>query len=604
MSNPDNNERFKDTTEVLVKTLAGRADLEVNYSNAVIPGTDIFAASNQVTLPMPDHNLDATSVTIVRGCADAQGLYRQHHNPSIHAQNIPNSYKSRAAFNALENLRCESLGATRFQGIAKNIAASLEEKCRKMGYASTAQNASAMPPHDAMHLYGYFTLTHQEIPETLYQALGAHQNWLDKIDWQALQNALPDQEAFADLSRSLINEWITGETDEEELNTQSDIEQDDDSDQEEEQTAPDPQQADENDHPGEEQENTGDSAEGADMGEGEPSDGQDDNAQAQNGPAQHLAPLTEGTMRGLYKIYTTRFDEIIPAEDLADPLELSRLRTMLDNQLEGSRTLVAKLANRLQRKIMARQERRWRFDMEEGKLDASRLARMIANPSLPLTFKQEIQSDERDTVVSLLIDNSGSMRGRPIALAAMSADIIAQTLERCNVRVEILGFTTKAWKGGQSRDLWLEQGRPENPGRLNDIRHIIYKSADAPMRRCRRNLGLMLKEGILKENIDGEALAWAYNRLARRAEARKILMVISDGAPVDDSTLSVNKGNILEDDLRGVIHWLENHSNIELTAIGIGHDVNRYYRQAITLSDATTLAEGLISQLYELFETR
>jgi cobaltochelatase CobT len=256
----------------------------------------------------------------------------------------------------------------------------------------------------------------------------------------------------------------------------------------------------------------------------------------------------------------------------------------------------------LQRKLMAKQRRTWQFDMEEGILDAARLARVIANPNVPLTFKQEKETPFRDTIVSLLIDNSGSMRGRPIAIAAMTTDIIAQTLERCGLKTEILGFTTRAWKGGKSRELWLEQGRPEKPGRLNDIRHIIYKAADAPIRRSRRNLGLMLKEGILKENIDGEALVWAYNRIARRPEARKILMVISDGAPVDDSTLSVNPSNILEMDLRSVIMWIEGRSNVELAAIGIGHDVTRYYAKAITISDADELAEALTDQLSQLFD--
>ena len=305
---------------------------------------------------------------------------------------------------------------------------------------------------------------------------------------------------------------------------------------------------------------------------------------------------------GRYVVYTTEFDEETDAEDLADPHELARLRALLDRQLASHQAIITKLANRLQRKLMAKQQRTWQFDLEEGILDAARLARIIANPNVPLTFKQEKQTEFRDTVVTLLIDNSGSMRGRPIAIAAMTADIVARTLERCGVKVEILGFTTRAWKGGKSRDLWMAQGRPVNPGRLNDIRHIIYKAADAPMRRTRRNLGLMLKEGILKENIDGEALVWAHNRLAERPEQRKILMVISDGAPVDDSTLSANPANFLELDLRNVIEWIEERSGIELTAIGIGHDVTRYYKKALTITDADELAQALASQLEGLFE--
>ena len=303
-----------------------------------------------------------------------------------------------------------------------------------------------------------------------------------------------------------------------------------------------------------------------------------------------------------YRIYTTQFDETVQAEDLADPEELKRLRLMLDKKISNYNTLITKLANRLQRKLMAKQQRSWEFDMEEGILDASRLARMIANPDVRLTFKQEKEMPFRDTIISILIDNSGSMRGRPIAIAAMTTDIIAKTLERCNLKTEILGFTTRAWKGGKSREHWKQNGMPQNPGRLNDVRHIVYKDANAPMRRCHKNLGLMLKEGLLKENIDGEALVWAYNRLARRPEARKILLIISDGAPVDDSTLSANPSNLLEIDLRNVINWIENRSDVEITAIGIGHDVTRYYKNSMTIADAEELAEALTSQLTGLFE--
>jgi cobaltochelatase CobT len=310
-----------------------------------------------------------------------------------------------------------------------------------------------------------------------------------------------------------------------------------------------------------------------------------------------------GRGAGGYAVYTTAFDEEIRAEELADPAELTRLRAMLDRQLSHHQTIITKLANRLQRKVMAQQRRSWQFGTEDGILDVSRLASIIANPTVPLSYKQEKEHEFRDTLVTLLIDNSGSMRGRPIAIAAITADIIARTLERCGVKVEILGFTTRAWKGGQSRDLWIVNGcQPPHPGRLNDIRHIIYKAADAPMRRTRKNMGLMLKEGLLKENIDGEALVWAHNRMTPRGEARKILMVISDGAPVDDSTLSVNPANILEADLHNVIHWIEERGDIELTAIGIGHDVTRYYRKALTITDVGELAGALVGQLAGLFD--
>jgi len=303
-----------------------------------------------------------------------------------------------------------------------------------------------------------------------------------------------------------------------------------------------------------------------------------------------------------YKMFTEIFDEIISAEDLCDLEELARLRTQLDRQLDNLQGAVAKLANRLQRKLMAQQNRSWDFDLEEGVLDTARLTRVVTDPTAPLSFKQEQDTEFRDTVVTLLLDNSGSMRGRPITIAAICADVLARTLERCNVKVEILGFTTKAWKGGESRDKWLDSGKPQNPGRLNDLRHIIYKGADSPWRRARRNLGLMLKEGLLKENIDGEALLWAHERLLGRTEARRILMVISDGAPVDDCTLSANPANYLEQHLRRVVNWIESKSDVELVAIGIGHDVTRYYKQAVTITDAEQLGGAITDQLADLFD--
>jgi cobaltochelatase CobT len=303
-----------------------------------------------------------------------------------------------------------------------------------------------------------------------------------------------------------------------------------------------------------------------------------------------------------YHAYTNAYDEIVAAEDLCDAEELTRLRGYLDQQLVHLQGAVTKLANRLQRRLMAQQSRSWDFDQEEGLLDAARLARVIVNPEHSLSYKVERDTDFRDTVVTLLIDNSGSMRGRPISIAAISADILARTLERCGVKVEILGFTTRAWKGGQSREGWLSAGRPPHPGRLNDLRHIVYKNADEPWRRARKNLGLMMREGLLKENIDGEALLWAHGRLIARPEERRVLMVISDGAPVDDSTLSVNSGTYLERHLRQVINWIEARSPVELVAIGIGHDVTRYYSRAVTIMDAEQLGGTMIEQLASLFD--
>jgi cobaltochelatase CobT len=302
-----------------------------------------------------------------------------------------------------------------------------------------------------------------------------------------------------------------------------------------------------------------------------------------------------------YRIYTQQFDEIVPATELCDPEELTRLRNFLDQQLQSMQGVVARLANKLQRLLMAQQNRHWEFDIEEGILDTARLPRIIIDPMYPLSFKREKDMVFRDTSVTILLDNSGSMRGRPIMVAAMCADILARTLERCAVKVEILGFTTRAWKGGQSREKWIAAGKPPHPGRLNDLRHIIYKAADEPLRRARRNLGLMMREGLLKENIDGEALMWAHNRAIARTEQRRILMVISDGAPVDDSTLSVNAGNYLERHLRNVIEDIETRSPVELVAIGIGHDVTRYYRRAVTIVDAEQLGGAMTEQLTSLF---
>jgi cobaltochelatase CobT len=345
-----------------------------------------------------------------------------------------------------------------------------------------------------------------------------------------------------------------------------------------------------------------DSEEGAEEAEGEMSPGMGDEQPGNPGTPNLLRGRNNERQDAPYRGFTTEFDEIVAADTLCDAEELTRLRSLLDQQLSHLQGVIGKLANRLQRRLLAKQNRSWEFDLEEGLLDAGRLARVVTNPLHPLSYKVEKDTKFRDTVVSLLIDNSGSMRGRPITIAAMSADILARTLERCGVKVEILGFTTRAWKGGQSRERWIAQGKPPNPGRLNDLRHIIYKAGDAPWRRARKSLGLMLREGILKENIDGEALLWAHNRLLARTEQRRILMVISDGAPVDDSTLSVNPGNYLERHLRDVIEYIESRSAVELTAIGIGHDVTRYYRRAVTIVDAEQLGGTMMEKLAELFD--
>lgn len=609
MSEPSS-ETFKHVTAVTLRTIAGKKDLEVTYSPAEAP-TGRIPPTGRPRLPLPDAKMTPENKRLIRGCADAQALRLAHHNEKLHLKNAPRDMKSIEAFNALEQARVEALGFEEMPGVGANLNAVLEEKCKRAGFANITQT-DQISLGDALHVLTRVALTGEAPPPSAAPLFDLWKPLLENnkaIDFESLRANLHDQKAYGEFAKKLIKalDMPVGDDGLDETEPMDDEQARGEDDQPEEQAADDQQD------------------QGAGAGKMEMDDmvGADDahdmdtsfdemqgeNVEQQSGeepggPMSRRRNVFDEGPHGRYTIYTTAYDEEIPAEELADPVELSRLRATLDKQLANYQAIITKLANRLQRKVMAQQRRSWQFDLEEGILDASKLARVISNPNVPLTFKQEKQTDFRDTVVTLLIDNSGSMRGRPIALAAMSADIITRTLERCGVSTEILGFTTRAWKGGKARELWVEHGRPPEPGRLNDIRHIIYKAADAPMRRTRKNLGLMLKEGILKENIDGEALVWAYNRLAKRKEARKILMVISDGAPVDDSTLSVNPSNILEADLRHVIHWIENHDAVELVAIGIGHDVTRYYKRALTIADADELAKALIDQLAGLFEEK
>src|SRR5215472_2261804 len=481
----------------------------------------------------------------------------------------------------------------------------LDEQYRRQGFERiTERTESTMA--EAVRLLTREALTREPPPPSARRVVDLWRPWLEgKIgkDISELERMVADQDSYARATRRLIQDLDLelGELDE---------------------------SSDDNQGQGEEaeSENESDSGESASAGaqpsmDGSPADSADSDAQ-EDGAAEADGEMMPGASdddpgrpgrpgqqpRGrpdenaVYRAFSITADEVIEAEKLCDSDELGRLRQLLDQQLSHLQSVIARLANRLQRRLLAKQTRAWEFDLEEGILDAARLARIVANPILPLAYKRERETDFRDTVVTLLIDNSGSMRGRPITVAAMSADILARTLERCGVKVEILGFTTRAWKGGQSRERWISAGKPTNPGRLNDLRHIVYKSADAPWRRARRSLGLMLREGILKENIDGEALVWAHDRLRARTEQRRILMVISDGAPVDDSTLSVNPGNYLEKHLREVIADIERLGEVELTAIGIGHDVTRYYRRAVTIVDAEQLGGVMLEKLAELFD--
>ncbi|MBK6895133.1 MAG: cobaltochelatase subunit CobT [Alphaproteobacteria bacterium] len=602
-------EEFKSSTRSVVRTLARKPELDVTFSEAESP-TGQIGSLTRPRLPMPDPNLPPETTRLVRGCADTYALKIAYHDPALHRRNAQSDLQAQAALDALEQARCDALGALKMKGVSDNLNAVLEEKSKRRGFADIIKRESVSLA-DALHIVARTEMTGIAPPPSAQKVYDLWKPWIEQhlksASFQKMKETLSNQQQFATLARELLRELQLpiGKGEDDSLGEDHQLPPEDGQNKGEQEERDDKSAEQSDSMPGlrdsEAAPKPADSA--FNMGMEEMLSDLPDEAAEEN-----YAPLPgrgedfiEG-VEGRYTVFTTQFDETLNAEDLADPEELRRLRAMLDKKIAGYNNLITKLANRLQRKLMAKQRRNWQFDMEEGYLDASRLARMIANPNVSLTFKQEKIAPFRDTILTILIDNSGSMRGRPIAIAAMTTDIIAQTLERCNLKTEILGFTTRTWKGGKSRDLWIQNGMPEYPGRLNDVRHIIYKSADAPMRRCRKNLGLMLKEGILKENIDGEALVWAYNRLAKRPEERKILMVISDGAPVDDSTQSVNPANILEMDLRNVIRWIENRSNVELTAIGIGHDVTRYYKKAITIADADELAEALTKQLSGIFD--
>ncbi len=585
-------EGFKRAIAAAVRAIAERDDLEIGFG-ADQPGLQ----GNRALLPQPDRELNADEVAQVRGEADAIALRLRHHNDRIHAGRAPKGQTARSIFEAVEQARCEALGARRMAGVAANLAAALEERYHRKGFERMSEK-NDVNLVEVLRLMARESLTGEPPPKAARHVVDLWRPWLDARvgkNFAELARTADNQEAYAQVARRLI--------------TDLDLDLGEDGESE---------QADQNaavGHPGtaDAQTTTDGMAQKAKPGEegeaggeevdGEPSPGSGDEQPGQPGAPQRSPHRGLGEIREpAYRAFATDCDEIVAADELCGAEELSRLRMLLDQQLVSLQGVICKLSNRLQRRLLAKQPRAWEFDLDEGNLDAGKLARIVVNPAQPLSYKREKKTPFRDTVVTLLIDNSGSMRGRPITIAAMSADILARTLERCGVKVEILGFTTRAWKGGQSRERWIAQGKPPNPGRLNDLRHIVYKPADAPWRRARKSLGLMLRNGILKENIDGEALLWAHTRLLQRNEERRILMVISDGMPVDDSTLSVNPGNYLERHLRDVIRHIETRSPVELVAIGISHDVTRYYRRAVTIVDAEQLGRTLIEQLAELFD--
>jgi cobaltochelatase CobT len=595
-------EIFKRSTAATVRAIAERGDVQVTY------GADPASASGtRVKLPTPGREISHEEAAQYRGAADAVALRLRYHDEAVHQRRLPAGETARAVYDAVEQARVEALGARRMVGVAHNLTAMLDERYRRQGYERMTER-SDVTLAEAVRLLTREQLTGEAPPRAARKVVDSWRPFLEgKIgkDIAELERAVRDQEAYGKVARRLIQDLDLA--DGEDADSSDDAEgEGDEAENSEGQT-----EGGESSASGSEASLEGGTPEGSEDGEdtgGEEAEGEmmpgtgDDDPSKPGRPGMLPRNAAGGSENEFYKAFTTACDETVEAEELCDPDELTRLRHLLDQQLAHLQSVIARLANRLQRRLMAKQTRAWEFDLDEGVLDAARLSRIVTNPTFPLSYKVEKETNFRDTVVSLLIDNSGSMRGRPITVAAMSADILARTLERCGVKVEILGFTTRAWKGGQSRERWIAAGKPANPGRLNDLRHIVYKPADAPWRRARRSLGLMLREGILKENIDGEALLWAHGRLMARPEQRRILMVISDGAPVDDSTLSVNPGNYLERHLREVITEIERFSPVELMAIGIGHDVTRYYRRAVTIVDAEQLGGTVMEKLAELFD--
>ncbi|MCI4661306.1 MAG: cobaltochelatase subunit CobT [Neomegalonema sp.] len=616
-------EPFRKALAQATKALAGEEhDLEVKFS-VDPPGL----SGETARLPQVSHRMTREEVLLARGHGDAQAMRLRHHQPRTHARYAPSGPDARQIFDALESARVEALAARQMPGVGDNLDTLLELEAAKRGWGQKGGarlgGEGEIDLSDAMRLLVRQHGSGRPLPEAAAAALESWREMLERqtgASLEALDTALEDQKSFAKLAWQMIDAVGYGEQlgqDPDEIDELEDPEQDQLEEQEEEEE--DDSQSDQD--PAEESgSDSADSSPDQDSAQDEdqyaraasavetdedmPDTDQEVDSPDGAPPDELMPPAPDSEADPAYRVYSRGGDEVIEAEQICDVEELERLRAFLDQQLAPLQGAAARLANKLQRRLMAQQNRAWEFDREEGILDAGRLARIVASPTTPLSFKIERDTEFRDTVVTLLIDNSGSMRGRPISIAAICADILARTLERCSVKVEILGFTTKQWKGGQARKAWVEEGRPQLPGRLNDLRHIIYKGADAPWRRARRNLGLMMREGLLKENIDGEALEWAHKRLVSRPEQRRILMVISDGAPVDDSTLSVNPSNYLEKHLRDVIAMIERRRAVELLAIGIGHDVTRYYKRAVTITDAEQLAGAMTEQLAALFEKK
>ena len=607
MSKPSDNpaDPFKKALADATRVMADDPEMTVTYS--VDPAG---MTKDGVRLPQVSRRMSRDEVLLARGTADAFALRRRYHDEAVSTRYSPTGPLAREIYEAMETARCEAVGARAMPGTAGNIDAKIANEADRRGFAQISSTQEAPLSVAAGYLVRHLA-TGRDLPRGAQNVM---ELWRPFIEEQAggtletLDDVLADQAAFARLARKVIADLGYGD----QLGDDPDRPEDEDQGDEAQEDEDSPESAGEESQDSEESDASPEQSQEEQQDQSQAQVTMEDSADMEQGDETELpegeAPLEPpppppySDADPNYTVYTTDYDEEIRAEDLAEPAELERLRAYLDQQLEPLKGAVSRLANKLQRRLQAQQNRSWEFDLEEGTLDAGRLARVVANPTTPLSFKREKDTEFRDTCVTLLLDNSGSMRGRPISIAAICADVLARTLERCDVKVEILGFTTRAWKGGQSRERWLAQGRPQGPGRLNDLRHIIYKGADAPWRRVRPNLGLMMKEGLLKENIDGEALEWAHRRMLARPEARRILMVISDGAPVDDSTLSVNAASFLEKHLRDVIAMVEKRRMVELIAIGIGHDVTRYYQRAVTITDVEQLAGAMTEQLAGLFE--
>ena len=594
-------ETVKKALSETTRAISKKNDLTINFENEATKNN-----KNTIQLSRISNDNSGNDIIYARGEADSKALYIRYHDEAIDQKYAPKGDIALNLFNEMEKARCEAIGGSIYPGAAKNIENKIEKESKK--FFEKSEPNQKFPLQDSLRLLIKKKTLHYKLSKNSQKGLDMWEDFIlneSKSNFSKILSSIDNQEEFAKLSRNIIKDLGYGDQLGEEPEYDDNADNDNQNDESNESENSDENDNDEQQLPDEVEELVSDSSTTDDLSveeeinEVEP---QEDTNEEQNNRKKTNSFFSEADPN--YKVFNNIYDEEILAENLAAEEELAKLRIYLEQQLDQVKGAVSRLANKLQRRLQAQQNRTWKFDLEEGFLDASRLARIITNPTTPLTYKQESEIEFKDTIVTLLIDNSGSMRGRPISIAAICAEIIASTLERCQVKCEILGFTTKAWKGGKSREDWLSKDRPNNPGRLNDLRHVIYKQADVPLRRARLNLGLMMKEGLLKENIDGEALEWANKRLIKRSESRKILMVISDGAPVDDSTLSVNPSNYLENHLKNVISMIEKRGLLELIAIGIGHDVTRYYRNAITITDIEQLAGAMTEQLARLFDKK